>query len=77
MLKLVKIQVRLLHAYQNKRLVGFAATSLDEIKILNVAERLGFRYSMNPAWAPAQIGSVAGGIEINCGRTVQAIRPSS
>ena len=73
----MKIQVKLLHAYQDKRLEGFATTSLDEIKILNVAERLGFRYSMNPAWARAQIGSGAGGIEINCGRTVQAIRPSS
>ena len=53
-LKLVKIQVRLLHAYQNKRLVGFAATSLDEIKMLNNSQEAEFRYSLNPAWARAQ-----------------------
>ena len=45
-LKLVKIQVRLLHAYQNKRPEGFAATSLDEIKILNNSQEAGFRYSL-------------------------------
>ena len=53
-LKLVKIQVRLLHAYQNKRPKGFAATSLNEIKILNNSWEAGFRYSVDPAWARAQ-----------------------
>ena len=53
-LKLVKIQVQLLHAYQNKRPEGFAATSLDEIKMLNDSQEAGFRYSMDPAWARTQ-----------------------
>jgi len=53
----VKIQVKLLHAYQNKRPEGFAATSLDDIKILNNSQEAEFRYSdsLIPAWAPAQI----------------------
>ena len=53
-LKLVKIQVRLLHAYQNKRPEGFAATSLDEIKMLNNSQEAGFRYSLDLSWARAQ-----------------------
>ena len=53
-LKLVKIQVRLLHAYQNKRPEGFAATSLNEIKILNNSREAGLRFSVDPAWARAQ-----------------------
>ena len=78
-LKLVNIQVRLLHAYQNKRPEGFAATSLDEIKMLHSSQEAGFRYSLDLAWARAQKsdGEGDGGIEINCGRTVQAIHPSS
>ena len=52
----MKIQVKLLHAYQNKRPEGFAATSLDDIKILNNSQEAEFRYSDSPipAWAPAQ-----------------------
>ena len=50
----MKIQVRLLHAYQNKRPEGFAATSLNEIKILNYSREAGFRYSVDPAWARAR-----------------------
>ena len=77
--KLVKIQVRLLHAYQNKHPEGFAATSLDEIKMLNNSQEAGFRCSLYLAWARAlkSDGEGDGGIEISCGRTVQAIHPSS
>ena len=53
-LKLVKIQVRLLHAYQNKRPEGFAATSLNKIKILNDSREAGLRYLVDPAWARAK-----------------------
>ena len=79
LLKLVTILVRLLHAYQNKRPEGFAATSLDEIKMLNNSQEAGFRCSLYLAWARAQKsdGEGDGGIEINCGRIVQAIHPSS
>ena len=75
----MRIQVKLLHAYQDKRPEGFAATSLNEITMLNNSREAGFRYSVNSAWARAQkkIGPEDGGIEINCGRTVQAVRPSS
>ena len=71
-LKLVKIQVRLLHAYQNKRPEGFAATSLDEIRMLNNSQEAEFCMGSS-----TKIGPGDGGIEINCGRTVQAVRPSS
>ena len=50
----MRIQVKLLRAYQDKRPEGFAATSLDEIKMLNNSREAGFRYSVNPAWARAQ-----------------------
>ena len=50
----MRIQVKLLHAYQDKRPEGFAATSLDEIKMLNNSQEAEFRYSLNPAWARAQ-----------------------
>ena len=77
MLKLVNIQVRLLHAYQNKCPEGFAATSLDEIKMLIIAGRLSFRIRWILHGIEHKVGSGDGGIEINCGRTEQAIRPSS
>ena len=68
----MRIQVKLLHAYQDKRPEGFAATSLDEIKMLNNSQEAEFCMGSS-----TEIGSGDGGIEINCGRTVQAIRPSS
>ena len=75
----MKIQVKLLHAYQNKRPEVFAATSLNEIKMLNNSQEAGFRCSLYLAWARAlkSDGEGDGGIEISCGRTVQAIHPSS